>query len=93
VHPWFGELVHLIGRAGPDTVRVERGGERRLVPTEWLDLEPRPEPLTSGGRSVPLSPDAAIELARWTNARLGAVTVGRRRAALGKSCEKADDIP
>jgi hypothetical protein len=70
VHIWHGETVAVLHGFGPDAVWVERDdGDRRIIPATWTSLIPRAPCRLRDGRSMRLSPDAALELARWASAR------------------------
>lgn len=70
IHPWFGEEVAVRRMHGVDAVVIERaGGEQRIVPVQWTDLDPREPPVEVEGRPVRLPLTGALELGAWIAAR------------------------
>jgi hypothetical protein len=60
---------------GVGAVVIERkGGEQRIVPVRWTDLEPREPPREVAGGPVRLLLTAALDLSGWVAARHGKVS-------------------
>jgi len=77
IHAWHGETVAVLQGYGTEAVWVERDdGDRRVIPVTWTSLIPRVPCRLRDGRSVRLSTDAALELARWTSARRDSIEEG-----------------
>jgi len=71
VHPWYGENVVVWQSFGDRAVWVEReNGDRRIVPVSWTSLIPFVSSRLSDGRTIRISPQAAIDLSRWVSSRL-----------------------
>jgi hypothetical protein len=71
VHPWHGEDVAVLQNSGDRAVVVEReNGDRRIVPVSWTSLIPFVVFRLSDGRTIRISPQAAIDLSRWVCSKL-----------------------
>ena len=71
VHPWYGEDVALLQSFGDRAVVVEReDGDRRIIPVYWTSLAPLASCRLSDGRTVRISPQAAVNLSRWVSGRV-----------------------
>jgi hypothetical protein len=56
---------------GDRAVLVEReNGDRRIIPVSWTSLVPLVSNRLSDGRTIRISPQAAIDLSRWASRRL-----------------------
>ena len=73
---------------GRSAVRVETAdGTIRLLPLDWTNLQPRPDPLVLDGHVVRLAPDALRALACWVHAR----TDGQKLDLVDREDHKPDD--
>ena len=71
MHPWHGEDVAVLQSFGDRAVVVEReNGDRRIIPVSWTSLIPLVSSRLSDGRTIRISPQAAIDLSRWVSSRL-----------------------
>ena len=71
VHPWHREEVAVLQSFGDRAVWVEReNGDRRIIPLSWTSLFPFVSSRLSDGRTIRISPQAAIDLSRWVSSRL-----------------------
>jgi len=71
VHPWYGENVAVLQSFGNSAVWVEReDGDRRIIPIFWTSLVPAASSALCDGRTIRISPQAAIDLSRWVSSRL-----------------------
>ena len=71
VHPWHREEVAVLQSFGDRAVWVEReNGDRRIIPVSWTSLVPFVSSQLSDGRTIRISPQAAIDLSRWVSSRL-----------------------
>ena len=71
VHPWRREEVAVLQSFGDRAVWVEReNGDRRIIPVSWTSLVPFVSSQLSDGRTIRISPQAAIDLSRWVSSRL-----------------------
>ena len=71
VHPWHGENVTVLQSYGDRAVVVEReNGDRRIIPVSWTSLVPLVSCRVSDGRTIRITPQAAIELSRWVSIKL-----------------------
>jgi hypothetical protein len=70
VHPWHGENVAVLQSFGDRAVWVEReDGDRRIIPVSWTSLVPLVSSRLSDGRTIRISPQAAVDLSRWVSCR------------------------
>ena len=71
VHPWQGETVEVLQSYGDRAVWVEHeNGDRRIIPVSWTSLVPVISSQLRDGRTIRISPQAAIDLSRWVSSRL-----------------------
>src|SRR5438093_12922798 len=72
VHPWHGEEVAVLQSFGDRAVVAEReDGDRRIIPVFWTSLAPLISCGLPDGRTIRVSPQAALASSRTHRLRLG----------------------